>query len=145
MTWYTGALIRTVINEAPWRRESPSVSRGHTWVQPCRKQNANEWRHQLETFLHYYTGGFPSQRPVTRNFDIFFDLRLNKWMSKQSRRRWFETPPCSLWRHRNAQSNADKKTIGSLLMLHVTTVYCFANSKLIDENCMTMIFCKITL
>ena len=22
------------------------------------------------------TGEFPSQRPVTRNFDIFFDLRL---------------------------------------------------------------------
>ena len=24
------------------------------------------------------TGGFPSQRPVTRSFDIFFDLRLNE-------------------------------------------------------------------
>ena len=23
------------------------------------------------------TGEFPSQRPVTRNFDVFFDLRLN--------------------------------------------------------------------
>ena len=22
---------------------------------------------------------FPSQRPVTRSFDVFFDLRLNKW------------------------------------------------------------------
>ena len=27
-----------------------------------------------------------SQRPVTRNFDIFFDLHLNKRLSKQSRR-----------------------------------------------------------
>ena len=34
------------------------------------------------------TGGFPSERPVTRSFDIFFDLRLNKWLSKESRRRW---------------------------------------------------------
>ena len=38
---------------------------------------------------------------VTRSFDVFFDLRLNKQMSKQSRRRWFETPSRSLWRHRN--------------------------------------------
>ena len=28
------------------------------------------------------TGEFPAQRPVTRNFDIFFDLRLNEWLSK---------------------------------------------------------------
>ena len=38
------------------------------------------------------TGGFPSQRPVTRIFDVFFDLPLNKRFSKQLRSRWFETP-----------------------------------------------------
>ena len=48
------------------------------------------------------TGEFPSQRPVTWSFDVFFDLRLNKWLSKQLRRRWFETPSRSLWRHSNA-------------------------------------------
>ena len=37
------------------------------------------------------TGEFPSQRPVTRSFDVLFDLRLNKQLSKQSRRRWLET------------------------------------------------------
>ena len=47
-------------------------------------------------------GEFPSQRPVMRSFDVFFDLRLNKWFNKQSRLRWFETPSCSLWRHCNA-------------------------------------------
>ena len=26
-------------------------------------------------------GEFPSQRPVTRSFDVFFDLRLNKRLS----------------------------------------------------------------
>ena len=36
-------------------------------------------------------GGFPSQRQVTRSFDVFFDLRMNKRLSKQSRRRWFKT------------------------------------------------------
>ena len=29
------------------------------------------------------SGEFPSQRPVTRSFDIIFDLRLNKQLSKQ--------------------------------------------------------------
>ena len=28
-------------------------------------------------------GEFPTQRPVTRNFDVFFDLRPNKRLSKQ--------------------------------------------------------------
>ena len=41
----------------------------------------------------------PHTKPVTRSFDVFFDLRLNKRMSKQSRRWWFEMPSCSLWRH----------------------------------------------
>ena len=45
------------------------------------------------------TGGFPSQRPVTWSFDIFFDLRLNKWLSNQPRHRWIEMPLCSLWHH----------------------------------------------
>ena len=27
------------------------------------------------------TGEFPPQRPVTRSFDIFFDLRLNGWVN----------------------------------------------------------------
>ena len=46
------------------------------------------------------TDEFPSQRPVTRSFDVFFDLRLNQQLSKQSRGWWFETPLCPLWRHR---------------------------------------------
>ena len=35
--------------------------------------------------------GFPKQRPVTQSFDVFFDLRLNKQLSKQSRCWSFET------------------------------------------------------
>ena len=49
------------------------------------------------------TGEFPSQRPVTRSFDVFFDLRLNKRLSKQSWGWWLETPSRSLWRHCNDQ------------------------------------------
>ena len=68
------------------------------------------WRHQMETFsalLAICAGNspvpceFPAQRPVTSGFDVFFDLRLNKRLSKQSRGWWFETLLCPLWRHRN--------------------------------------------
>ena len=68
------------------------------------------WRHQMETFYallalcagnSLVAGEFPSQRPVTRSFDVFYDLRRKKRLSKQSKRWWFETSSCSLWRHRN--------------------------------------------
>ena len=44
-------------------------------------------------------GEFPTQRPVTRSFGVFFDLRLNKRLSKQLWGWWFETPSWSLRRH----------------------------------------------
>ena len=48
-------------------------------------------------------GEFPPQRQVTRSFDVFFDLRLNKRLSKQPWGWWFETPSWSLCRHCNEQ------------------------------------------
>ena len=68
------------------------------------------WRHEMEIFSALLVicagnspvpGEFPAQRPVTRSFDVFFDLRLNKQLSKQSCGWWFETPSRPLWRHRN--------------------------------------------
>ena len=53
-------------------------------------------------------GGFPSQRPMVRSFDVSFDLRLNKRLSKQSRRWWFQTPWSSLWRDCNGNSQLQK-------------------------------------
>ena len=79
------------------------------------RYQATWWRHQMETFSALLalcggnspvTGGFPPQRPVTQSFDIFIDLRLKKWLSTQSRRWWFETPTCSLWRHCNASQGS---------------------------------------
>ena len=69
------------------------------------------WRHQMETFSALLaicvgnspvTGEFPSQRPVTRGLDVFFDLRLNKRLNKQSWCGWIETLSRPLWRHCNA-------------------------------------------
>ena len=68
------------------------------------------WRHQMETFsvsLAIFAGissvpcEFPTQRPVTRSFDVYFDLRLNKRLCKQWWGWWFETLLCPLWRHSN--------------------------------------------
>ena len=68
------------------------------------------WCHQMETFSALLSicagnspvsGEFPAQRPVTRSFDVFFDLRLNKRLSKQPWGCWFETPSWSLWRQCN--------------------------------------------
>ena len=50
-------------------------------------------------------GEFSAPRPVTRSFDVFFDLNLNKWLSKQSRGWWFEMPSGSLWRQCNGCLN----------------------------------------
>ena len=54
-------------------------------------------------------GEFPTQRPVTRSFDVFFDLRLNKALSKQSWGWWFETLSRSLWRHRKGLPKCNKE------------------------------------
>ena len=51
-------------------------------------------------------GEFPTQRPVTRSFDVFFDLRLHKRLSKEPWGWWFETPSWSLWRQCNVSLNS---------------------------------------
>ena len=70
----------------------------------------SRWRHQIETFSSLLaicagnsqvTGEFPSQRPVTRSFDVFFDLRVNRRVRKQLWGWWFKTPSRPLWRHCN--------------------------------------------
>ena len=97
-----------------------SECRDLSWCQLCHddymwKPHINHafpwWRNQMETFSTLLTicGGnssitneFPAQRPVMRSFDVFFDLRLNKRLSKQSWGWWLETLSPPLWRHCNA-------------------------------------------
>ena len=99
------------------------------------------WRHQMETFsalLAICAGNspipceFPAQRPVTRSFDVFFDLRPNKRLSKQWWRWWFEMPSSPLWRHCNdikmpsyqyMKSHCVDKTISWPSYLHNGTSY----------------------
>ena len=56
------------------------------------------WRHQMETFSTV-TGHLCGE--FAGSFHVFFDLRLNKRLSKQSWGWWFETISCPLWRHCN--------------------------------------------
>ena len=74
-----------------------------------RKVKMSWWRHQMETFSALLAicagnspvpGEFPIQKPATRSFDVFFDLRLHKRLSKQWWSWWFETLSRPLWRHR---------------------------------------------
>ena len=66
----------------------------------CIMNSETWWRHQMETFSALLAlcagnspvpGEFPAQRPVTRSFDVFFDLCLHKRLSKQTWGWWFET------------------------------------------------------
>ena len=92
------------------------------------------WRHQMEIFSTLLAicagkspvlGEFSTQRPVTRSYDVFFDLRLNKRLSKQWWGWWFETPSRPLWRHRNVMLHrslhqlAYEKAIGIYLFFFV--------------------------
>ena len=74
------------------------------------------WRHQMETFSTLLalcagnspvTGEFPSQRSMMQSVDNFFDVHLNKRLSKQSRHWWFEQPSRSLQRHRKVRRNTN--------------------------------------
>ena len=85
------------------------------------------WRHQMETFSDLLaicagnspvTGEFPAQRPVTRSFGVFFDLRLNKRLSKHSWGWWFDTHSPPLWRH----SNAERQNVVQYIPYNMYTV-----------------------
>ena len=92
----TGTMLKLLYWSAPLisGQNNNKTNNTHQW-----------WRHQMETFstlLALCAGNspvtveFPSPRPVTRSFDVFFDLRLNKLLSKHSWGWWFETPSRSL-------------------------------------------------
>ena len=82
-------------------------------------------------------GEFPTQRPVTRSFDVFFDLRLNKRLSKQPWGWWFETLSRPLWRHRNG--TYPKRMHLHIIFTYAVSLYIFAPKKKItfqlDDPC----------
>ena len=73
------------------------------WSYWCSKQTVKKHFRVTGPLCEEFTNHrwIPPQRPMTRSCDDFYDLRLNKRLSKQSWGSWFETSSCSLWRHCN--------------------------------------------
>ena len=107
-----------------------------------------KWKH----FPHYWPfvrgihRSFPTQRPVTRSFDVFFDLRLNKRLSKQSWGWWLETLSCSLWRQSN-EANVVTTVLAdahaSLIIIRQNLLRCV--TEIIDDTrilLLGMIWCQ---
>ena len=89
-------------------------------------------RHQMGTFSASLAicagnspvpGQFPTQRPVTRSFDVFLDLRLNKRLSKQPWGWWFESLSGPLWRHRNVAALHRWKCLGKIEGWYVSSIH----------------------
>ena len=93
-----------------------SLANIYWWISPLAIYTAPEWYKFMMTpsngniFLvtGHLCGPFTGHRWIPRTtasdvlgFDVFFDLRMNKRLSKQSRGWWFETLLGSLWRHCN--------------------------------------------
>ena len=86
------------------------------------------WRHQIETFSALLvicanssvTGEFPTQRPMTRSIEVFFDLRPNKLLSKQSWGWWFDTPSRPLWHQCDVSSFVENVLHSALIIFHKT-------------------------
>ena len=74
-----------------WRFETPSRPLWRHCNRASQSQGLSNW--------------LSLQRLVTQSFDVLFHLRLNKRLSRPTRRRWFETPSRSIWRHRNGFFN----------------------------------------
>ena len=110
-----------------------------TIFQRVKLNRCSWWRHQMETFSVLLAicagnspvpGEFPAQRPVMRSFDVFFDLRPNKRLSKQSWCWWFETPSRPLWRHCNVKLGPSGRSTTSVsdVFFHVMASQITGNS-----------------
>ena len=87
---YTLWFYDDVIKWKHFPRYRPFVreSAGDRWNGPfVRESTGHRWN--------------PLTKQVARSFDVFRDLCLNKQLNKPSKRRWFETPSRSWWRHYN--------------------------------------------
>ena len=93
--WSTGTHIRCWVDFTLWVQQASIIQRTpETRDRP--HDDVIKWKH----FPRYWpfvrgihrSGEFPAQRPVTRSFGVFFDLHLNKGLSKQSWGWWIETP-----------------------------------------------------
>ena len=93
--WFNGNMQKIGVAINPSTDDPPILATEPFWIYTghvVTLWGAIAWW-QMETFsalLAICAGNspvpseFPTQRPVTRNFDVYFDLRLNKRLCKQS-------------------------------------------------------------
>ena len=106
----------TIRNNSSISIEYIFATRKHIWnicTYLHQQAGISWWRHQMETFSALLaicvgnspdSGDFPAQRPVTRSFGAFFDLRPNERLSKQWWGWWFETQSNPLWRYKQIET-----------------------------------------
>ena len=106
-TWYAQFLRRTTIQLAKYIkymcRQLTNVPCLYHYLWPWDAYMMTSSKGNISALLAMFarnspvTGEFPTQRAVTRSFDVFFDLRLNKRLSKRSWGWLFETLSRLLW------------------------------------------------
>ena len=115
--WFIHCTVGTGFPSAAQEISSPGLySDWRFWMTRFRTPSAKTWwRHEMERFSALLAicagnspvpGEFPTQRLMTQSFDVYFDLRPIKRLSKQSWIWWFETSSRPLWRHRNGRWEA---------------------------------------
>ena len=107
-------ILSNIISSYPYNLLSPKWFRTHWETSGFLRSSGDAWNMSIHMLVSSngnifrvtgplcgeFTdpGEFPAQRPVTRGFDVFFDLRLKKRLSNQPWGWWFETPSWPLWR-----------------------------------------------
>ena len=117
-SWY-----HSISNESAYHKNIDETSKSQRHFMKRHQMEASSALLALSAGNAPVTGEFPSLMPVTLSFDVFFDLRLNKPLSKQSWGWWFETPSCSLWRHCNVIPQLDGCDVACLLLVSYTAIY----------------------
>ena len=80
---YTSLKLRLVISQSLLLKYNSSTPIGlGARIIRMTSSNGNSFR-----VTGPFCGEFTAQKPVTRSFDVFLDLRLNKRLSQQSKRR----------------------------------------------------------
>ena len=85
------------------------------YVLKCCHDDVIKWKHFPRYWpfvrgIHRPPVNLLAQRTVTRSFAVFFDLRLNKLLSEQSRSWWLAILSRPLWRHCNVRVTIVKQS-----------------------------------
>ena len=101
-----------------WNIDSGSIYRGSKYrLTPARIHRIHN---DVMKWNHFRVTG-PLWGESTRSFHVFFDLRLNKRLHKQLRRRWFRA---HLWRHCNVFIMVNTYTSTEFpMILHYTKLF----------------------